>query len=162
MPKKPRKTRIGSSAWAAQKERDKARYAEEQTAKTKSKPKPSPTSKWARYESDDSDDEQQQQQQQRQQQQRQQQPREEQRRQQPGPQQQRQTNSRAGTVEWAKSLRCLGLSAVANPSAEDIKKAYRRLALLYHPDKNPLPSALLKMKIINVAFEYLTCKDETG
>ena len=147
MPKKPRKTRIGSSAWNAQKERDKARYAEEQQAKPKAKT--NPKSKWARYESDDE--------QQEQQQQRQQRANEEQRR-----QQQRPTHSRACTTEWTKSLRCLGISAIANPSADDIKKAYRRLALLYHPDKNPLPSALLKMKAINVAFEYLTGKDEEG
>jgi len=45
-------------------------------------------------------------------------------------------------------------------SEADIKKAYKRLSLLYHPDRNPLPSALERMKAINNAFEYLTGKHE--
>jgi len=149
MPKKPRKTRIGSSAWAAQIERDKARHAEQQQQqeKAKSKPKAPPKSKfWSRE--DDEDDEQPQSQRGQQRQRQQQQ------------QRQSSSSSNVGTAEWAKSIRCLGLSVSANPSADDIKKAYRRLALLYHPDKNPLPSALLKMKAINVAFEYLTGKED--
>ncbi len=40
-------------------------------------------------------------------------------------------------------------------SAADIKRAYRRLALLYHPDKNPHPSAEHVFKEINEAYDVL-------
>ncbi len=38
-------------------------------------------------------------------------------------------------------------------STEDIKKAYRRLALIYHPDKNRSPGAEAKFKEISQAYE---------
>lgn len=40
-------------------------------------------------------------------------------------------------------------------SAEEIKRAYRRLALLYHPDKNPHPTAEQVFKEINEAYDVL-------
>jgi hypothetical protein len=132
MPKKPRKTRIGSAAWSAQKERDKERYQKSQEQKSKSNKDPK-SKFWAKDDEEHKEKKQ-------------------------DKQERHSQSSRSFTAEWAKSLRCLGLSSLENPSTDDIKKAYRRLALLYHPDKNPLSSALLKMKAINLAFEYLSSK----
>ncbi len=38
---------------------------------------------------------------------------------------------------------------------EDIKRAYHRLAMEYHPDKNPSPRAAEKMRQINEAYRIL-------
>lgn len=47
----------------------------------------------------------------------------------------------------------LGVSE--NASHDEIKKAYRKLSLQYHPDKNPSPEATEKYKIINEAYGIL-------
>jgi DnaJ-class molecular chaperone len=47
----------------------------------------------------------------------------------------------------------LGVSE--NASADEIKKAYRKLSLQYHPDKNPSPEATEKYKTINEAYGTL-------
>ena len=48
----------------------------------------------------------------------------------------------------------LGVSYSA--SAADIKRAYRRLAVSYHPDKNPDPKAHALFKDINAAYDVLS------
>jgi len=48
----------------------------------------------------------------------------------------------------------LGISKEA--SEQEIKKAYRKLSLQYHPDRNPDPSATEKYKEINEAYEILS------
>ena len=47
-----------------------------------------------------------------------------------------------------------------NASADEIKKAYRKLARKYHPDVNKDPSAEEKFKEINAAYEVLSDKEK--
>ena len=48
------------------------------------------------------------------------------------------------------------LGVARNASAEDLKKAYRRLAMQYHPDRNKEPGAEARFKQINEAYEVLS------
>src|SRR3989339_584555 len=41
-------------------------------------------------------------------------------------------------------------------SSKRIKEAYRKLALQYHPDRNPDPSASSKMKDVNEAYAVMS------
>ena len=52
----------------------------------------------------------------------------------------------------------LGVSQYAK--YREIKAAYRRLALKYHPDRNNSPFSENTIKIINAAFEVLSDKDK--
>lgn len=156
MPKKPRKTRIGSSTWFAQKARDKATYeanmesgaySEQRNARQKEAENREAEEKarWRRK----VEEWREQQRRQQQQQQEQEQHSYRQKRQQPKP-----MNSAR-----VASLRVLGLTPQQN-SEEEIKQAYRRMALKYHPDKNTAPTAASIMKAVNVAFAFLTGKDD--
>ena len=48
----------------------------------------------------------------------------------------------------------LGVTSTAH--AAEIKRAYRRLAVMYHPDKNPSPDAEAIFKQINEAYDVLS------
>jgi len=60
--------------------------------------------------------------------------------------------------EWRKYLEnlynILGVSPTA--TGEDIKKAYRTLAMRHHPDRNPHPGAEKKFNAIKTAYETLS------
>lgn len=47
------------------------------------------------------------------------------------------------------------LDLPTNASVEDVKRAYRRLALLYHPDRNQEPGAKERFIAITEAYNYL-------
>jgi curved DNA-binding protein CbpA len=44
-------------------------------------------------------------------------------------------------------------------SQDDIRKAYRRLVSAHHPDRNRHPLSVARMKVINNAYEVLSCTD---
>src|SRR3712207_7055459 len=48
------------------------------------------------------------------------------------------------------------LQVEPNADLEVIRAAYRRLARLYHPDRNPSPEAQAKMRAINAAYGLLS------
>jgi DnaJ-related protein SCJ1 len=48
------------------------------------------------------------------------------------------------------------LSVSRSASQADIKRAYRKLSLKYHPDKNSAPDAAAKFSEISVAYDVLS------
>jgi tetratricopeptide (TPR) repeat protein len=47
------------------------------------------------------------------------------------------------------------LGAAPGAGSEELKKAYRRMALVYHPDRNPSPTATVEFAQITEAYELL-------
>jgi hypothetical protein len=52
------------------------------------------------------------------------------------------------------------LQVKPDSSVEEIQRAYRRLALRYHPDRNPSPDAVSQMAALNEAYEVLKGSDQ--
>ncbi|TCD62336.1 hypothetical protein EIP91_007055 [Steccherinum ochraceum] len=75
---------------------------------------------------------------------------------------------RAGRVEVngvriAGALRTYDLLGVPTDVSDvDLKKAYRKQAIKYHPDKNPSPDAEEKSKDISKAYQVLSDSDRNG
>jgi len=145
MPKKPRKTRIGSRAWAAQKAHD---IAQNQTAKEQEKEKEKARGDRKRAHRNEQWQKERKEQKQEQEQEKKQEHR----------QSWRQQTETHHDPKRLACLRVLGLTPDKD-NEESIKREYRRLSLLFHPDRNPIVSALEKMKAINNAFEYLMGKN---
>src|SRR5438128_2122510 len=52
------------------------------------------------------------------------------------------------------------LGVTSNASAEDVKKAFRRLAMQYHPDRNQEDGAEARFKEIGEAYEVLSDREK--
>ena len=151
MPKKHRKIRVGSSAWAEQKERDKVWYASQSKSKSKS------SSSQKRYRTDFQDESEERAEDNRRRARADWERKHREQSQEQSQSEQRQSQQKQSQQIYSPiSLAVLGLTRSA--TIADIKRAYHRLALLYHPDKNPHPSAVERMKKINTAYADLINK----
>ena len=61
-------------------------------------------------------------------------------------------------IAGADYYKILGVDKKAG--AADIKRAYRKLSLKYHPDKNPSPDASTKFAEIATAYDVLSDEDK--
>jgi len=52
------------------------------------------------------------------------------------------------------------LGVPKNASEDDIKKAYKKLAIKFHPDKNHAPKAVEAFKKVSAAYACLTDKEK--
>lgn len=60
-------------------------------------------------------------------------------------------------MSYLEKIKCYGILGINVGSSEDeIKKAYKKLALLYHPDKNESDDAKEKFQEIGYAYKFLT------
>jgi hypothetical protein len=125
MPKKHRKIRIGSRLWSTQKWRD------IQACKDRAKPAPKPKPKPTRYQKDPP-------------------PRD---RKDPDPEDPNKYSNRPNRSR-ERWLACLGLT-LANDTPASIKQAFRALARMLHPDKNPAPDATQRFQVMNSAYTRL-------
>lgn len=160
MPKKPRKIRIGGRMWNEQKEKDTAAWQEQKAAedadpyakarKAKEQAKKEREAKRQAWERAQAQQEKRQEQEER----RQEQQQERQQEQEEWKQRQRQMHP-VMTFERREYLRVLGLT-VDQDNTVAINKAYKSMALKYHPDRNGLSSALAMMQRVNNAHDFLT------
>lgn len=56
-------------------------------------------------------------------------------------------------MKVSEALSILGIGRQTNLTIDEVKKAYRKAALKYHPDRNP--AGLEMMKAVNSAWDYL-------
>jgi hypothetical protein len=149
MPKKPRKIHVGGRVWNAQKEKDAAAWQEQKAADPEiAAKKARERAKRAREEAkryawDRAKEHEERRQE-----------KEEERRKEKE-QEQETVRRPLMTVERHGHLKVLGLTG-SEENISTINKAYREMALKYHPDRNGSVSALAMMKLINNAHDYLT------
>ena len=137
MPKKPRKIRIGSRVWNAQKEKDAADWQTQKAADQKTRSRKAKEREKTRRHDWEQDE------------------REHDRRKAREEREESRQKKDKGTTERLGHLKILGLSA-AEDDISIVNRVYKTMALKYHPDRNGSLSALEMMKLVNNAHDFLT------